>query len=571
MKRKLLRAAAFVVATTWAIACADSGKGTGPDVPTPTRISLSHTVVNLNDGASTGVRATVYDQNDQPMPDQEVTWSSADPTIATVDKGTVTAQRPGTTEITATAGNASAKATVNVAPVATTLQMIRGDEQEGLPGAVLADSLVVRVLDRHGNGVPGVSVRFVVTTGEGSVSPANATTNAEGYAAAEWQLGITSAVTQTVEARADNLDGSPIEFSAKIALEEPATVAIGDTIMGLISQEGEVDTFTFTGAAGQEINIFLQPLPWSNGLKLELYQHYGTANETLLREFTAFPWNDLDLNANQTRRLALPDDGTYTIVIKGSESLYRLVIFPIDRGPEGLRPGGEVEIGELVTGGSIYPYGDIDTYTFTGTAGQEINVFFQEENRNSSLRMEVYRGYGTPSQERIATAFDAFIVGQNLSHTGRFALPEDGTYTIVIDGDEYNSVGTYRFQIIPIDRRPESIAATVAIGDTIDGESLDPLGDVDEFTFTGVGGQVIDIYFQPYGHDHRFMLAVYDRYGTPEQTELSHVYAFGTDNLEKYGISGLTLPRDGVYTIVVEEGDEPYQTGAYRFHIRPRN
>lgn len=215
MKRKLLRAAAFVVATTWAIACADSGKGTGPDVPTPTRISLSHTVVNLNDGASTGVRATVYDQNDQPMPDQEVTWSSADPTIATVDKGTVTAQRPGTTEITATAGNASAKATVNVAPVATTLQMIRGDEQEGLPGAVLADSLVVRVLDRHGNGVPGVSVRFVVTTGEGSVSPANATTNAEGYAAAEWQLGITSAVTQTVEARADNLDGSPDRVQRK--------------------------------------------------------------------------------------------------------------------------------------------------------------------------------------------------------------------------------------------------------------------------------------------------------------------------------------------------------------------
>lgn len=182
----------------------------------------------------------------------EVTRSTANPEIATVAGGTITGQPPGRTEITASAGNASAKAVATVVPVATTRQRAGGDQQKGLPGAPLADSLVVRVVDRHGVGVPGVQVSFVVAAGGGSVSPGTATTDAGGYAAAEWKL-VAAAVIQKVRAHTNELpDILPIEFAATAVVNEPATVALDDLerakIPGLTLPRDGVYTVVVSGA-----------------------------------------------------------------------------------------------------------------------------------------------------------------------------------------------------------------------------------------------------------------------------------------------------------------------------------
>jgi alpha-tubulin suppressor-like RCC1 family protein len=67
----------------------------------------------------------------------------------------------------------------------------------GAAGGVVADSLAVRVVDKHGNAVPGVAVAFAPSNG-GSVSPATAPTRADGTARAQWTLGgSTGAQTAT--------------------------------------------------------------------------------------------------------------------------------------------------------------------------------------------------------------------------------------------------------------------------------------------------------------------------------------------------------------------------------------
>ena len=58
----------------------------------------------------------------------------------------------------------------------------------GAAGTVVADSLAIRVVDKHGNGVPGVSVTFAAADG-GSVSPATAVTRQDGSARTQWTLG----------------------------------------------------------------------------------------------------------------------------------------------------------------------------------------------------------------------------------------------------------------------------------------------------------------------------------------------------------------------------------------------
>jgi hypothetical protein len=67
--------------------------------------------------------------------------------------------------------------------------VVQGDRQEGLAGARLDDSLVVRLVDTAGIGVPGRPVTWVVSIGGGSVVPETDTTDADGFARTHWTLG----------------------------------------------------------------------------------------------------------------------------------------------------------------------------------------------------------------------------------------------------------------------------------------------------------------------------------------------------------------------------------------------
>ena len=68
-------------------------------------------------------------------------------------------------------------------------------------GAPTGDSIRVRVTEVGGGARSGISVSFAVTAGGGSVSPAIATTDADGRAAAKFTTGTTlgvNTVTATV-------------------------------------------------------------------------------------------------------------------------------------------------------------------------------------------------------------------------------------------------------------------------------------------------------------------------------------------------------------------------------------
>ena len=76
------------------------------------RITLSSTSLSLKEGDSHKLTATVTPSD---ATDSQVTWSSSDPSVATVsDQGEVTAVRAGNCTITATAGGKSAACTVTV-------------------------------------------------------------------------------------------------------------------------------------------------------------------------------------------------------------------------------------------------------------------------------------------------------------------------------------------------------------------------------------------------------------------------------------------------------------------------
>jgi len=96
-----------------------------------------------------------------------------------------------------------------------------GDNQQGIVGTNLGSPLVVRVIDIHGNAVANALVDFAVEQGGGSVSPAQATTSADGQASTILTLGTTAGVNK-VRATVPQLNGFYVLFTAR-GMAGPAT------------------------------------------------------------------------------------------------------------------------------------------------------------------------------------------------------------------------------------------------------------------------------------------------------------------------------------------------------------
>ena len=92
-----------------------------------------------------------------------------------------------------------------------TLTKVSGDGQEGQVGEQLAKPFVVSVLDQDGSAFAGAVVTFSVTAGEGTLSAATVTTDANGRAATRLTLGSQPG-TNTVEAAVEGLE--PETFTA---------------------------------------------------------------------------------------------------------------------------------------------------------------------------------------------------------------------------------------------------------------------------------------------------------------------------------------------------------------------
>jgi hypothetical protein len=172
----------------------DGDNGTGVEEPVPTTVAITPDAATLASiGATQGFSAVVRDQNGKAMPNASVSWSSSDAGVFTVasdgSTATVTAAANGAGTLTASSGQASGTAAVEVEQVPTRLEIVSGDDQEGLRGTTLPEALVVRVEDQGGTAISGLQVTFLPDEGHGSVSETMVETAPDGTASTEWTLG----------------------------------------------------------------------------------------------------------------------------------------------------------------------------------------------------------------------------------------------------------------------------------------------------------------------------------------------------------------------------------------------
>ena len=277
-------------------------------------------------------------------------------------------------------------------------------------------------------------------------------------------------------------------------------IAVSDTIGESIDQYGDIDEFSFDGTAGEEILVFFQTLREQPdvGLVLTLMD---SATRTQLRTLASGGGKHA-LEDVSTRRLQLAATGRYVVRIEGSTHFtvgarngrgpYRFLVSPVRRAPESTP--STVAIGDTVTE-AIDAVGDIDEFTFDGTAGQEVDLNLQIlGGLSSGVSLEVWHG-----QSRDAVATTRVQGALDDCGTGRFTLPATGAYTVRLYGADVGApdsvTGRYRFEIYTVDRSPETASAALSIGNTLTGESVDRPGDVDEFTFAGLPGEQLQVFF----------------------------------------------------------------------------
>ena len=144
-----------------------------------TEVTLSQSSLILDEGATAQLIATVLPTD---ATDKTVTWSSSNPSVATVSDGLVTAQQEGTTLITASAGGQSAQCTVTVqkgvvAVTEVTLSQTSLTLDEGESATLTATVLPADATDKttvtwssSNSSVATVSGGVVTAVGEGTAT-----------------------------------------------------------------------------------------------------------------------------------------------------------------------------------------------------------------------------------------------------------------------------------------------------------------------------------------------------------------------------------------------------------------
>jgi hypothetical protein len=352
-----------------------------------------------------------------------------------------------------------------------------------------------------------------------------------------------------------------------------AAMVPGDTISGEdIALPGDVDEFTFSGAVGQEFNVFFQARGGSMDTRLQL-EVLNDAGAVVATAQSA--GNDTDLMGQVTGRFTLTRTATYRMRVSGIETRtntdrgpYRLSLYPIDRRPEHVPR--ELTLGDSVSGEALDASGDVDEFKVTVPATTGANLVVEYDGTTSPHGWVTAQLIDSASGQPLAGISNA-TPGVRLP-TGRVTL-HPGTYIVRVEGYQTQSRSTergpYRVWLYSFRLGPEAVADTFAVGETVIGESIAPWGDADVFHFHGYRGQHLNLKFQGLGASSSAeFVASLTPPGPPDAYPNAAVYSpTAATALDDHQTTRLELPVTGWYNLSVSGVGGIEAQGPYRFVI----
>jgi hypothetical protein len=277
----------------------------------------------------------------------------------------------------------------------------------------------------------------------------------------------------------------------------PAVIVPGDTIHESIDYLGDADEFTLNGAPGAKYNLFADA-GGNPPHRITAQLIAGGANGPSVTASAG----GAPLAENATGVFSLPASGTMTVRVTddighdaGHLGPYRLFVYPVDSGAESATPDLALD---RTTDGALDVLGDIDVYRLTVASDTEVNIVVGRPESSSivplafTLRDAGAAFVASRTLGSIPTPGDTAALGTTLLHAG--------SYTLTVSTSS-STAGGYigPYEILPrsINRAPETIPRSIAVGDTVRGQSLDVAGDIDQFTVTLTVGDSVYVYLKP--------------------------------------------------------------------------
>jgi hypothetical protein len=263
-------------------------------------------------------------------------------------------------------------------------------------------------------------------------------------------------------------------------------------------------------------------------------------------------------------RMTLPTSGIYRIRVYGSPTgavaPYTLEVRTFPSGTESVP--GSLSPGDSVSTEAIDQLGDVDDFVITATPGSEVQTFVRE----GSFRLFA---------DAVVAGSSTLIQAGVHSSTGRVIVPASGKFGVRIYEprrfssslrvSDFGFTGAYSVSVHQINRAPETLGAALTLGMTMNGESMDIEGDVDEFTFAGTAGQqVTGSVSVPFVFD-RFVplnMEIVD----PVTGNILGNAASGDGTVATTG--SVTLPATRTYLIRMRTVDSTLGKGGYRFRVQ---
>jgi hypothetical protein len=201
--------------------------------------------------------------------------------------------------------------------------------------------------------------------------------------------------------------------------------------------------------------------------------------------------------------------------------------------------------------------GDVDEFTVTATPGQDMSILF--EGRDGFVGPFVYVWVFDPATLDTLAA----QAGQFRRIAGPFHVPASGQFRIAVSqprglsgicydatcGGVFTFTGSYGFHVLAVNRAPENVAASYTVGDTVRGETISPVGDIDEFTSTGTPGEQLTLFDRltvTSSLDSALVLEAIDP-ATGTSLVGGNVAIFGSSAF--YSVGSFTVPASGAFIV----------------------
>jgi hypothetical protein len=338
----------------------------------------------------------------------------------------------------------------------------------------------------------------------------------------------------------------------------------GDTLVGeRIDHVGDIDEFRITALPGNQYNaFFIAEGPPSQHLRALIvgtnYVAVSSGADTALRR-------------NATGRFSIGEMGTEVLLVVGEDDRditdrgsYRVLLYPVNWEPE--LTTAVLVPSDSVIHETIELMGDVDQFRLQVVEPIEVNIVLVHESAEQRHGLQASLSE-EPASRWLPQGFSDSAFGSRvvqLDPAKSYAVNVHGAGTVA----SYGYAGPYSLYVYRIDRAPELLPSIVTVGDTVDGEILDPVGDIDEFVLDAPVGSILRGYFQCSAPTGGLEFTV-----THEGQNATRAYSFcypSQQVLEEGGTGRFTLPWSGPYTVRVSGVNGGFivtEKGPYRFRF----